>query len=284
MKKWIQVKKNWSSQAGDSERIEKPNILSIFISFFIVALLILVLVKNQGNIEDSVARFASFLPIGYAFAAGMVASVNPCGVMMLTSYTFQQIKQKDQLKLARQITGWLLKTILISGSFLVLFLGIGLIVSLGNRWVIDAFPIIGLVVGLVMIGIGLWLVITNQTLSLGRKKDIHLRDSNSLGGAILFGFSYALASLSCTLPIFLVVVGSALGGEATLWLGLSQFAAYALGMGLVVLIVFIGAGLFKRALGRWLRKVTPLVHRMSSIFLIGAGVYLVYYWINAGLF
>ncbi len=135
-----------------------------------------------------------------------------------------------------------------------------------------------------MIGIGLWLVITNQTLSLGRKKDIHLRDSNSLGGAIFFGFSYALASLSCTLPIFLVVVGSALGGEATLWLGLSQFAAYALGMGLVVLIVFIGAGLFKRALGRWLRKVTPLVHRMSSIFLIGAGVYLVYYWINAGLF
>lgn len=284
MKKWIQVKKNWSPPAGDSERKGKPNILSIFISFFVVALLILVLVRNQGNIEDSVARFASYLPIGYAFAAGMVASVNPCGVMMLTSYTFQQIKQKDHQKLARQMSGWLLKTILISGSFLVLFLGIGLVVSLGNRWVIDAFPIIGLVVGFVMIGIGLWLVITNQTLSLGRKKDIHLRDSSSLGEAILFGFSYALASLSCTLPIFLVVVGSALGREAALWLGLSQFAAYALGMGFVVLLVFVGAGLFKRALGRWLRNVTPLVHRMSSIFLIGAGVYLVYYWINAGLF
>ena len=283
MKKWIQVKKNWSPPSVDPEQKGKLNILWIFVSFFVVALLILVLVRNQGNIEDSVARFASYLPIGYAFAAGMVASVNPCGVMMLTSYTFQQIKQKDHQALARQMSGWLLKTILISGSFLVLFLGIGLVVSLGNRWVIDAFPTIGLVVGFVMVGVGLWLVITNQTLSLGGNKDINLEGANSLGGAILFGFSYALASLSCTLPIFLVVVGSALGGEATLWLGLSQFAAYALGMGFVVLLVFIGAGLFKRALGRWLRKVTPLVHRMSSIFLIGAGVYLVYYWFQFGL-
>jgi cytochrome c biogenesis protein CcdA len=32
------------------------------------------------------ANLTELLPVGYAFAAGMVASVNPCGFFMLPSY------------------------------------------------------------------------------------------------------------------------------------------------------------------------------------------------------
>jgi len=38
--------------------------------------------------------------------------------------------------------------------------------------------------------------------------------------------------------------------------------------------------LFKRALARWLRGVTPFVHRLSSLFLTGAGVYIIVYWLS----
>jgi len=30
---------------------------------------------------------------------------------------------------------------------------------------------------------------------------------------------------------------------------------------------------------RWLRLIVPFVHRVSALFLIGAGLYLVYYWV-----
>ena len=35
----------------------------------------------QGGVSD----LASILPLGYAFAAGMVATVNPCGILLLPS-------------------------------------------------------------------------------------------------------------------------------------------------------------------------------------------------------
>ena len=62
-----------------------------------------------------------------------------------------------------------------------------------------------------------------------------------------------------------------------------QFGSYALGMGTVVLVVVLGAVLFKRALARWLRGVTPFVHRLSALFLAGAGIYIVIYWLNQGI-
>jgi cytochrome c biogenesis protein CcdA len=104
-----------------------------------------------------------------------------------------------------------------------------------------------------------------------------------LGNVFLFGVAYAVGSLSCTLPIFLVVVGSSLGSEGWLF-SLGQFLGYALGMGTIIFVVTIGAALFRRAMARWLRLVTPYIHRLSTMFLIGAGVYLIYYWVfQAGL-
>ena len=57
----------------------------------VVATLILLLIRFQGQIETGTANVANLLPIGYAFAAGMVASVNPCGVLLLPSYVSYQL-------------------------------------------------------------------------------------------------------------------------------------------------------------------------------------------------
>ena len=35
----------------------------------------------------------------------------------------------------------------------------------------------------------------------------------------------------------------------------------------------------RRAMGRWLRLVTPYIHRVTALFAVGAGVYLIYYGI-----
>ena len=84
--------------------------------------------------------------------------------------------------------------------------------------------------------------------------------------------------LSCTLPIFLVVVGSSLGSQ-TLLSSFVQFIGYGLGMGALLIAVTIGAALFRGAVAKGLRAAVPYVHRVSALFLAGAGAYLVYYWL-----
>ena len=94
----------------------------------------------------------------------------------------------------------------------------------------------------------------------------------------LFGIGYAACSLSCTLPIFLVVVGSALATRG-LFASFGQFVGYALGMGAILVGVTVGSALFRGSVARWLRGAIPYVHRMSAFFLLGAGAYLLYYWL-----
>jgi threonine/homoserine/homoserine lactone efflux protein len=56
-------------------------------------------------------------------------------------------------------------------------------------------------------------------------------------------------------------------------------------MGAILAVITVGTALFREAVERWLRRVLPYVHRLSALFLIGAGVYLIYYWIfEADLF
>jgi threonine/homoserine/homoserine lactone efflux protein len=43
--------------------------------------------------------------------------------------------------------------------------------------------------------------------------------------------------------------------------------------------VTIGTALFRGMVEKLLRRAVPYVHRTSALFLIGAGVYLVYYWV-----
>jgi len=78
-----------------------------------------------------------------------------------------------------------------------------------------------------------------------------------------------------------VVVGSALAGQSLLT-GFGEFVSYALGMGAILITVTLGAALFRGAVARWLRGAIPYVHRASALFLLGAGIYLIYYWLFEG--
>jgi cytochrome c-type biogenesis protein len=77
----------------------------------------------------------------------------------------------------------------------------------------------------------------------------------------------------------LVVVGSALAslGAASAVL---QFLSYALGMGLVLILVILGAAFFQSFVARSVRRVAPFVQRASAAFLLGAGMYVVHYWLS----
>lgn len=239
----------------------------------LVAGAVLALGALQGAAEAGVAGAAGLVPLGYGFAAGMVASVNPCGFILLPSYLSFQLGTQDAGYAKRSTLDRAASAVVVgslaTAGFVLVFGGAGLVLSAGGEWLSAIFPHLGVLVGLAMAGLGVWLLITHQTLGLNAATRI----GTPAGNAFLFGVAYAVGSLGCTLPIFLVVAGGAMAG-----LGPGPFVSYALGMGMVLIAVSLSAALFRGAIGRALRGVVPHVHRLSAMFLVAAGGYLVYYW------
>jgi cytochrome c biogenesis protein CcdA len=270
------------------EEKRKESWVTLAATFVIPALVVIgllfLLISFRGGIEAGVANLASLLPLGYAFAAGMVASVNPCGILMLPSYVLYQLKgEEGSASAARRAWRGFVIAVMVSAGFVVVFSLVGSVISLGGRWLVTAFPYLGLLIGIGMVGLGIWILATNRTLSILGGGPVSIDRERSLKNAFLFGTAYATGSLSCTLPIFLVVVGTSLTGGGLLS-SFGQFLGYAMGMGTIIFVVTIGAALFRRAMTRWLRLVAPYIHRLGALFLMGAGLYLVYYWVfQAGL-
>lgn len=231
----------------------------------------------------------NLLPVSYAFGAGMVSTVNPCGFAMLPAYLGMFLgtgeagfHERPPWRRGLQ-AGWV--ALAMGAGFVVLFGLIGLIISLGGRLVLGLMPWAGLLVGVALLALGVWLLLGRhipagvfQRLAarIGDPRDVSTR------GFFLFGIAFGAASLSCTLPIFLTVVGSAFAGGG-LASSLASFVSYALGMGLVVLALTLSAALFKEGLlTRRIRALMPHLHTVAAVLLVLAGGYIVYYWLILG--
>ena len=240
---------------------------------------------NTGRIpgpEQYASTFSDLLPFGYAFAAGIVASVNPCGFLMLPAFVGYTLGADGG---DRQITpADLLRALMLGATvtlgFLALFSVIGIVIATGGNALVDAFPWTGFAIGVALTLLGLWLAITGRSFGLAMAGRVAPRGAG-LSGGFFYGVAYGAVSLSCALPVFLVVVGTSLATRGILP-SLGQFVSFALGMGLVITAVSLGAASLKDTIAQTLRATVPYVHRLSAILLAGAGVYLIVYWVWLG--
>ncbi len=239
-------------------------------------------------IEVFIANLASLLPFGYAFGAGMVTTVSPCGIAMLPAYVSLYLGAGEENFQARSPLKRSIRALVMGGvvtlSFVTLFGIMGAILSLGGQFLLTFIPWIAVFIGVVLILMGIYLltggrVYTNLPARLAAR--LSSNSGSSIKGFLVFGLAYAIAALSCTLPVFLAVVGSALAAKDFTF-GLLQFISFALGMGFIITMVTIGSALFKETLNRWLRRLVPLVARLSGLLLIFAGGYILYFWFKVG--
>jgi cytochrome c-type biogenesis protein len=219
-------------------------------------------------------------PFAFAFGAGMVATVNPCGFAMLPAYLgyflgAETAKGDTRASVQRSLTVGLS----VSAGFLIVFGVVGVVLyevsSSIQRWLPWATTVIG--VGLFVLGLAM-LRGYEPTLSLPKlQKGGRDRTSASM---FVFGLSYAVASISCALPVFTSAVIGTFRRE-NLLASVSVFGAYALGMTLVLLVVTVSMGLAKQSIVRWLRSAMPFVNRASGLLLVLAGAYLARYgWLE----
>ena len=84
----------------------------------------------------------------------------------------------------------------------------------------------------------------------------------------LFGISYAIASIGCTLPIFMAVLFGGLFVDNGFVAGTLGVAIYGLGMGLVLTALTITLALAEGGLLAVLRRAMPWVDRAAGAFLV----------------
>ncbi|HEX6709479.1 MAG TPA: cytochrome c biogenesis protein CcdA [Rubrobacter sp.] len=238
----------------------------------------------QAFFSEVLSGLAAALPFGLAFGAGMVAAVNPCGFAMLPAYLSLYLGAQEEGYSERSAANRLLRALvvgcLVSSGFVVLFAAAGLVISAGGTFLIGATPVLGVLVGEALVVLGLWMLVgRNVNFSSFERLAATLGDPGKVGarGFFVYGLAYGAASLGCTLPTFLAVVGSGMtaGGVTE---GAWRFVVYGLGMASVLVALTLALALFKGNLLTRVRKAVPYVHRASAALLVLAGAYVLYYW------
>lgn len=246
----------------------------------------LILVESlSAHISGIFLLLGTKVPFGYAFVAGLVASVNPCGFVLLPAYLgYYLADDRDATRGRGKIGRALAVSATVTASFALLFGLAGILANVASSALTSSLPWIGTVVGVGLILLaGLLAAGREMTLPLALRMAHQLRTATrirGLGGYAAYGVAYGLASLGCTLPVFLAVVGTSLQlhGLAD---AVGQFLLFGAGMGAVLAVLTIttawsGDGLIRRT-----RGVGRHIGWASAILLWLAGGYVVYYWLTA---
>ena len=242
----------------------------------------------SGSSSSRLGSLGLLAPLGFAFAAGMASAVNPCGFAMLPAYLGLYLgssdKDREQPHPVRRLGRALLVGGAVTGGFVLLFGVAGLVIGGGARAVVDIIPWLGLSIGTLLAIAGAWMIgggklytgfATRAASRMGNPGQVGIR------GYFVFGLSYGTASLSCTLPIFLTVVGTSLA-VSSIPSSLGQLFLYGLGMGSVIMALTIGIALFQGAMVGALRNTLGFVQRVSPVLMLVAGSYIVFYWLTIG--
>lgn len=245
----------------------------------------------QEFLAGWLSGLVAMLPVGYAFGAGMVAAVNPCGFAMLPAYLSLYVGAQEDDFARRPAVTRLLRALLVCATvslgFILLFGLAGVVVSAGGNALLGAMPWVAILIGGALILLGLW-TLAGRSLYFGVFERFASRVGDptnvSARGFFMFGLAYGAASLSCTLPVFLAVVGSGISAGGFL-AGAGQFLGYGLGMASVLMGLTLALAFFKQGLVARLRKAVPYVQLASAVLLVLAGSYMIFYWssLNQGI-
>jgi cytochrome c biogenesis protein CcdA len=164
----------------------------------------------------------------------------------------------------------------VSAGFLVVFGLTGAVIVAGLRSIATYIPWVALIVGIGLFGLGIALL-RGYYLNIRLPQVKGVRREQKYGAIFMFGVSYAMASLSCTLPIFLALVAGTFTQSSFIG-GMAAFLAYGAGMSLVLLGITLAMALGRDSLVKRLRSASKYVNRISGVVLVLAGGFIVWYW------
>ncbi len=213
-------------------------------------------------------------PIALAFTAGMVATFNPCGFSLLPGYigafvAGDQVSARADQRVLRAVG----VAAAVSIGFVIVFASAGLIIDTIAGQARRQLPWVTIVIGGLLVAAGL------ATL-FGWKPMFAIRGpqfsgTNNIGMMIGYGVTYAVASLSCTIGPFLAVTGVALSQSPLE--GLATYVAYAVGMGVIILMLSIASTLAHSTVANHMHRLSRVAPQVGGALMVMAGSYAIWY-------
>ena len=239
-------------------------------------------ISSQGS--NVLSNTLDIFNLGYSFIAGVLAAINPCGIVMLPAYLSLYVysnSEDNDITTSKKIRNSLNIILFVGVGFVALFSLSAVIVSLSSELIGDLIPFLSILLSMLILYFGIGELkgeqIFSSKISSLSSKIGNPKNTNPIG-FILFGVSYGLASVGCALPIFISVVTKSINAQSNQKIFL-DFISYSLGMLSVIAILtaatFISINSTKK-LNTFFRKWSYLVF---GIFLTFAGIFMLSYWI-----
>jgi len=216
-----------------------------------------------------------------SFLRGLVAAVNPCGFVLLPTYLMfflgadtSEVSAGLGVRRA-SIRRALVVSSALTAGFMSVFIVVGLVTYNFTSWIQQnaRYATIVIAVGLVVLGIAM---LTGRGVGLALPRlDVGGRD-RGVRSMFLFGVAYAVASLGCTIGLFLPTLIAVRSNGVFGALG--NVAAYAAGMGLLITALTVSLAVAKIGLLGVLRRGMHRVETIAGVFVVLSGLYLAYYF------
>lgn len=216
--------------------------------------------------------------LSLSFIRGLVASINPCGFVLLPTYLmyFLGVSAADGLSQKAPISRALLVGSMVSAGFLAVFFAIGAVTQYWTGWLLENSKYATAVVGVLFVALGIAMLfgfklpIATPTVNTGER-------NRTVSSMFLYGIAYAVASLGCTLPLFISTLFQT-GKNEGYWKGVANVVMYAVGMALVVISLTLALATANAGFVRWLKSKMQYVEMVSGAFVLLSGVYLLWYF------
>jgi cytochrome c biogenesis protein CcdA len=214
--------------------------------------------------------------LSLSFLRGMVATVNPCGFVLLPTYLMYFLGLESSRADNERAT--VRRALLVGGAvtagFMAVFVVVGAVTSWFTSWLVANAKYVTGIAGVAFVVLGVAML-------FGFKPSFAAPGLSSVGGRdrtvrsmFVYGIVYAVVSLSCTLVLFVPLLFDGDGFGA----GIVNGGAFALGMGLLVTALTVSLAVANHALLRVLRSAMQHIQLLAAAFVLLSGVYLLYYF------
>ena len=163
----------------------------------------------------------------------------------------------------------------LTAGFMTVFVIVGLVTYNFTSWIQQnaRYATIVIAVGLIVLGIAM---LSGRGIGLALPRlDVGGRD-RGVRSMFLFGVAYAVASLGCTIGLFLPTL---IAVRSDGFIGaIGNVAAYAAGMGLLITALTVSLAVAKIGLLGVLRRGMHRIEKIAGAFVVLSGLYLAYYF------
>ena len=216
--------------------------------------------------------------LSLSFIRGLLASINPCGFVLLPTYLmyFLGVSTVDGHSQRAPIGRALVVGTSVSAGFLGVFFTIGAVTQFFTTWLLARAKYATLIIGVAFVVLGIAMLF-GYKLPIATPSVSTSKTNRTVRSMVLYGVAYAVASLGCTLPLFMSTLFQT--GERDGYLaGLANMVMYAVGMAMVVISLTLALASANAGFVRWLKGRLQYVEMVSGAFVLLSGLYLLWYF------